>query len=301
MQVSDFVLRKLLDDLHEGAYFVSNEGVITYWNKAAERITGYSSEEVIGRSCSDNILIHVDEHGSILCAGGCPLTTCIEDLEMREHLLFLHHKDGHRIPVSVRAAPLNDTDGTSFGAVEVFCDRTPRDEMLRRVEELQEVVMFDRLTHIATRSYADTSLNRFLDEYQRYHTPFSLILLDIDNFKEINKEYGNDAGDSVLRMVAMTLLFNVRSFDVVGRWSGESFIILLRNSDQAAVQRKAEKLRTLIESSIIYESFPKGLSVTVSGGATTVQPNDTVDNLVQRTGEFLHRSKTAGKNRVFFG
>lgn len=112
--------KELLDNLYDGVYFVDRERLITYWNNGAERITGYKSNQVIGHSCRDNLLNHVTANGIQLCDAQCPLAACMEDGIVREADVFLHHADGHRVPVLVRAAPLRDAQGNIFGAVETF-------------------------------------------------------------------------------------------------------------------------------------------------------------------------------------
>ncbi|GAB1400628.1 hypothetical protein MASR1M66_20830 [Aminivibrio sp.] len=93
---------QMMNMLREGVYFVDLDRKITFWNKAAERISGYRSDEVLGSSCKDNILIHVDSTGRNLCQDGCPLHATMADREIRMADVFLHHRRGYRVPVSVR-------------------------------------------------------------------------------------------------------------------------------------------------------------------------------------------------------
>src|ERR1022692_586604 len=127
---------KLLDSLHDGVYFVDRERKILYWNKGAELLTGFSASEVVGRSCFDNILMHVSAGGCSLCLNGCPLGKTIEDGQRRESEIFLRHKLGHRVPVSVRAAPITDNQGTIVGGGEVFSDISAKKHIERRMGEL---------------------------------------------------------------------------------------------------------------------------------------------------------------------
>jgi len=94
----------IIENLYEGLYFVDRNRVIKYWNKAAEQISGYTANEVVGKSCSDNILNHVDSKGNNLCTGMCPLAATITDGKPREDEVYMHHKNGHRIPFSVRVS-----------------------------------------------------------------------------------------------------------------------------------------------------------------------------------------------------
>jgi PAS domain S-box-containing protein len=114
------IYRDIVENLYDGVYIVDRERVITYWNKGAERITGYTRERVLGHSCRDNLLNHVTADGVELCLGLCPLAACMQDGVTREADVFVHHADGHRVPVMVRAAPLRDAEGRVVGAVETF-------------------------------------------------------------------------------------------------------------------------------------------------------------------------------------
>ena len=110
----------MLDHFFEGVYFVDPERRIGFWNRAAEKLTGFSREEVVGRVCADAILRHVTEDGTMLCFNGCPLQKTLSDGQDRETEIFLHHKDGHRVPVSVRVTPMRNDAGEIIGAMEVF-------------------------------------------------------------------------------------------------------------------------------------------------------------------------------------
>ena len=107
---------RLLDSLHDGVYFVNTERTIQYWNKGAELLTGYLASEVVGRSCYDNILAHVNEQGCGLCMNRCPLAATIADGVRRESEIYLRHKLGHRVPISVRVAPISNEEGRVVGA-----------------------------------------------------------------------------------------------------------------------------------------------------------------------------------------
>ncbi|MFN3535085.1 MAG: PAS domain-containing protein, partial [Desulfatiglandales bacterium] len=95
--------KQILDALSDGVYFVDKERRITFWNNGAERLTGYSADEVLGKSCADNLLMDVDDNGKELCTSGCPLEAVIRDGHMREADVYLHHKFGYRIPIHIKA------------------------------------------------------------------------------------------------------------------------------------------------------------------------------------------------------
>ena len=145
----------IVDNLYDGLYVVDRNRIITYWNKAAERISGFSADEVLGKSCSENILTHVDAEGNSLCMGMCPLAKGIADGKQREVELYMHHKDGHRIPVSCRFGVLTDEEGNITGAVELFADISSQKVRESRIQELEKIAMLDRLTQLPNRDYLE--------------------------------------------------------------------------------------------------------------------------------------------------
>lgn len=291
---------RIIDNLHDGLYFVDQNRIITYWNRAAERISGYSSAEVVGRSCADNILTHVDCDGIHLCVGGCPLAATIADGEDREAEVFMHHKDGHRIPVLVRVSTLRDAAGKVLGGIELFSDISNLQVNALRVAELEKLALLDNLTQLANRHYLKRELQARFEEYKRHAIPFGLLFIDIDHFKMVNDTYGHDVGDEVLRFVAQTFIANSRPFDLYGRWGGEEFLGIIRNISAADLEHLGNRLRVLIENSYIIHDDQK-LQVTVSIGATQVGEQDTIELLVKRADALLYHSKQTGRNRLTMG
>ncbi len=129
--------KDLLDNLYDGVYFVDNKRMITYWNNAAERITGFSKEQVVGSYCADNLLNHVNDAGLCLCEGECPLKKTIEDGSVQQNEVFLHHKNGHLVPVLIRTSPIRSAEGSIIGAVEVFADNSNMVNVRSKVDELE--------------------------------------------------------------------------------------------------------------------------------------------------------------------
>lgn len=292
--------KTLLDNLYDAIYAVDRQRRITYWNRGAEQLTGFEASEVIGRHCRDNILVHVNEEGVNLCETACPLSRAMEEGSPGEVDIFLHHREGHRIPVTVRCSPIRDDSDRITGAIEVFRDCSPRLEMEERMEELRQQALLDPLTGAGNRRYTEMELENRLEELRRNGWPFGLAFLDIDNFKDINDGYGHDTGDRVLEMVVRTTMKSLRTFDFLGRWGGEEFVAVIAHADEERLRRTAERVRSLVEQSIL----PVGrgsLRVTVSIGATLAQPEDTPESLVKRADELMYASKLGGRNRLTIG
>ncbi|SHI12552.1 diguanylate cyclase [Desulfofustis glycolicus] len=300
MKLDQSSYARIIDNLHDGLYFVDADRIITYWNKAAERITGYRAAEVIGKSCADNILTHVDSEGCVLCLGTCPLAATINDGKEREAEVFLHHKNGHRVPVLVRVNSLVDEQGRVIGGIELFTDLSSIQVNQQRIAELEQLALLDGLTRLANRVYLEREIDNRLHEFDRLAVPFGLLFLDIDHFKQFNDTYGHAVGDEVLKAVAQTFVVNSRPFDLFGRWGGEEFIGIIRNITGKDLLYQAERMRLLIERNYLIQNDQK-LQVTVSIGATVIRPGDTMETLVKRADELLYESKDNGRNRVTLG
>ncbi|GAB4300162.1 MAG: GGDEF domain-containing protein [Desulfuromonadia bacterium] len=291
---------KLLDSLFDGVYFVDRDRRIVYWNSGAERITGYKREKVIGRSCADNILRHIDSQGKELCIDGCPLVDTIRDGVLRETSVFLHHRLGHRVPVSVRTSPVRDEEGTIIGAVEIFSDNSNAYQIMKEYEQLKHDVYVDTLTGAGNRRYGEMALHSRVYDMEHFGITFGLLFIDIDHFKGINDTYGHAAGDDLLITVARSIGVSLRKVDIVARWGGEEFLVILPVATEEMVKRVAERIRILVENSSIDQGGGR-LRVTVSIGATISRPDDTWETIVGRADSLMYESKRGGRNRVTAG
>ncbi len=287
----------LLDSMADGVYFVDRERRVTYWNKAAERISGYLASEVIGKSCADNVLRHVDTQGTQLCLKGCPLAATMQDAQVREVDVFMHHKSGHRIPVSVRASPMYDEEGRIIGAVEIFSDNSKNIDLLQELEELRQEVLRDKLTGIGNRRYAELTLQNYEKAHQESQVPYGVLFVDIDFFKKVNDSWGHNVGDLVLRMVAQTLAKGLRPLDATCRWGGEEFLVIAPNINAVALTTMAERLRMLIANSWLdYDGAT--IQVTASFGGAIAITGEPSASVVGRADKQVYLSKERGRNCV---
>lgn len=300
MHLDNVQLADVLENLHDGLYFTDTHRVITFWNHAAERITGYTAAEVLGRSCAANILVHVDTDGRSLCGGLCPLAMAMADSVGREAEVFLRHKDGHRVPVLVRTGPLKDRQGQVVGGIELFTDLSNILANNSRVRELEQLALLDTLTQLANRAYLQREIEARFEEMRRYGIPFGLLFMDIDFFKRFNDTYGHDVGDAVLKLVANTFTANSRAFDVYGRWGGEEFVGVIRSIDAEDLVVLGNRMRVLVNQSFLMHDEAR-LGVSISLGATVAKPDDTAESLIKRADQLLYRSKKEGRNRLTLG
>jgi diguanylate cyclase (GGDEF)-like protein/PAS domain S-box-containing protein len=290
--------KSLLDNLSDGVYFVDLERRILYWNRGAEHITGFAATDVIGQRCADGLLMHVDGEGCLLCHDEtCPAAESMRSRTPLERRVFLHHRDGHRIPVLARITPLRGDNGEIVGAVEVFSDDSVAVAAADQIVQLRQAAMLDPLTGIGNRRHGEVELANRLGTLERYGWTLGVLMVDVDGFKRVNDEHGHEAGDAVLHMVAQTLSRNVRAFDAVCRWGGEEFLVLLTNITEKDLARRAEQLRWLVEKSALVRP-PQTLRVTASIGATMARSDDTPHTVVERADSLMYVAKREGRNRI---
>jgi diguanylate cyclase (GGDEF)-like protein/PAS domain S-box-containing protein len=289
---------RLLDGISDGVYFMDRERIIRYWNRGAERITGFKKDEVIGTACRDNVLMHVDDAGTSLClAEFCPALATIMDGQEREAEVYLHHKEGYRLPVIARISPILDDSGNITGAVEVFSDNRRIHEMTHRIKELERLALIDPLTRIGNRRYGEIHLENGFSHLNRYGWPFGVLFMDVDHFKRVNDSHGHETGDKVLQMVASTLLHNLRTSDIASRWGGEEFLTVVPHVGRNEIGIIGEKILSLIEHSSL--DTPDGpLRVTVSIGAALARQDESLESLVDRADHLMYQSKRKGRNTV---
>ena len=294
---SDQMRAAVLENLSDGVYVVDSTRRILYWNKGAEQITGFSAKQVVGRRCKDNILKHCDETGTILCGTRCPLLETITDGKQREAHVYLHHKDGHRKPVRIRAAAIRDTDGNVIGAVETFHDDSALIDTRRRAADLHSASMSDPLTGVGNRRLGEATLAGLIEQHRAFQRPFGVLFADIDQFKQINDRFGHEIGDEALRVIARTLADTSRHDDEVIRWGGEEFLVVLPDATAATLALVAERLRVMVIQTRLFAQRRR-VPLRISIGGTLAAPGDTPDLILRRADALLYQSKNAGRNRI---
>jgi diguanylate cyclase (GGDEF)-like protein/PAS domain S-box-containing protein len=294
------LLQQLPDSSYDGIYIVNRDRKITYWNEAAERLTGYSANESVGKQCFSNFLDDVDECGNRMCDTACPLNKAMTDGEPTEAEFFLRHKDGYRVPVSLRILPMRNSAQEVVGAVEVFTDTTAKDRARKRRRELENASFRDPVTRLPNCRYMELKVAQALEEHKQFDREYGLVLLDLDRFQQVNDAHGRDTGDALLRTVAETLQHTMRAADVVGRWGSEEFMVLITDLNAMALGDLAERSRVLIAQSSVMNGTSR-VSLTASIGATLLNHTDTAESAIRRTEELMTQSKNAGGDRTTAG
>jgi diguanylate cyclase len=174
------------------------------------------------------------------------------------------------------------------------------DLVKHRIEEEQLKARTDPLTGLPNRYAYDRHILNELERWERYQTVFTLCVADLDLFKQVNDEYGHLAGDKVLRLMARILQQNLRNIDLVTRFGGEEFVIIMPSTDGPSAITAIEKVRKVIEESPFnFQSKP--VRITMSFGVTEVQPGDTPETMFSRADKMLYQAKDTGRNRTLLG
>jgi diguanylate cyclase (GGDEF)-like protein len=160
--------------------------------------------------------------------------------------------------------------------------------------KLEELSITDQLTGLYNRRKLYAELERECERMKRYNRAFSVIMLDLDNFKDVNDAFGHQRGDKTLIEIANLIKGVVRSVDIVSRWGGDEFLILCPETELSEARELADRLRRKIAE----HSFPGGIQVTASMGVCEISPEDNIEQFLSKVDEMLYRAKNSGKNTV---
>lgn len=194
------------------------------------------------------------------------------------------------------ALPGDQIPDTAYGSVmdmvsPSIASYLSRENLLR---ELEKRANHDQLTGLLNRGCIEERLSSEIKRSNRYENELSVILFDIDHFKQINDQFGHDVGDEVLKQVARRAEASIRSVDLIGRWGGEEFLVILVETDHASAKHVAENIRRLIESDVYETNKP----VTISAGVACYLKGDSSGSLVKRADIALYKAKEQGRNQV---
>jgi len=287
----------LLDQLEEGICYFDNNLKIQYCNKEVENLTGVHKGEFIGRQFWARDAVRP---GTMRMTNKHSVLKEVQnghDIVLDENLQM---ENGTVRPVQIKMIPFKDQEGEIIGAIEVIRDNSDIKEFELKIEELERLAFYDSLTLLSNRRQIEQQLSVLLHDKQRYGWSFGIIFFDIDQFKDINDTYGHPAGDKVLNTIASITKSTFRASDIIGRWGGDEFIVLVKCIDDDILHPVAEKFRRIVES------FPVNVDnneipMTVSIGATLGHEKDTLESLMERVDKLLYNSKKEGRNLVTTG
>lgn len=273
--------RVLFEESADGMVVLDFSGKVVDVNQRYADMLGYSIEELLdmhvwdwetqySREEVEEMLTRVDDKGARL-----------ETVQRR--------KDGTLINID-----LSNNGAIYKGEKLIFCVCRDITSRKREQAQIERLATIDNLTVLYNRYAFSDKLKSAMHTANRYGSPLSVLMYDLDHFKHINDSFGHDAGDRVLIDVSELVLQQTRAADVVGRWGGEEFMVLMPQTDIEQAKTVAEKLRTVIAE----HEFDKVNAVSASFGLTQFVKNETSESLYKRVDEALYIAKKNGRNRV---
>jgi diguanylate cyclase (GGDEF)-like protein len=161
-------------------------------------------------------------------------------------------------------------------------------------EKYKNMAIHDSLTGLFNHGFMEQLMADAINRCKRSGEPLSLLMIDVDHFKQVNDTFGHNTGDEVLVKLAQALSGKKRSTDYLARWGGDELVLLLTDTQLEGAENLAEKLRSMVESQV----FPQGRQLTISIGASQYQAGDKPANMVGRADAALYRAKRGGRNKV---
>ena len=292
--ISESSLRfnRILDNLFAYVALLDTNGVVQEVNKAPLDRAGYRRDDVVGQYFYDAPWWNYDDQVREQLIDA--INVAKQGKTSRYDVVVKMGND--LVPIDFLIAPVHDESGRIVGLLPTAVDITERKHL---EAELQRQAHLDYLTGLPNRrSFMDRGEVE-LSRTQRYANPLSILMLDIDHFKNINDTFGHQAGDLVLKSLAMTFQEVLRNVDIIGRLGGEEFAAVLPETDIVKATEVAERLREIIAAGEVI--LPEGIKVrfTVSIGiAALLDKNSNIDMLLNEADKALYRAKQAGRNRV---
>ena len=283
-QVVPIAREKVFESMLEGIIVLDQNGAVVDYNKAALQVMPMLNTFSIGRQL-ESMLAGDEELAGLIGRG----QEC--DYACGEGVGTTHYQ--------VRFSPVLKKGGANIGTIVTFVNVTERVEMQ---EKLHRLASYDGLTQIYNRTHFMEQAVDVLASLMQKEGPASLILFDIDHFKSINDTYGHEAGDIVLANIARLAESSLDLQDVIGRYGGEEFIILLSGRDAAEAFEVADMIRMKISESL-FRTDDKVIAVTSSFGVSPVptdqpEPKEAIKLAVRRADQALYAAKGSGRNNV---
>jgi PAS domain S-box-containing protein len=289
------IFRSISDNLQIGLYLTDRERRIVFWNREAERITGYMRHEVLGRLCRDGLLMHCDAEGRSLCCSDCPLASAMRDGMPQDGHIYLHHKSGHRVPVRVRVFPVRDAMGAIIGAAETFEEQAVLLFSARRRAMLAAHGCLDAATGLPNRAIVQSHLRESLSLFLEHHLPFGVLAIQVEQVEQFELKHSREALYAILQVLARSIIHLLGVDSFLGHWTDSQFLAVVSDSSLLELERFRRQIRDLVSCSGI-QWWGDQLSVTVQVGCAIVEAEDTAESLLDRVQQSLQRHAAHDQN-----
>lgn len=299
LKKSERFLNTIFDSIKDPFCIIDRDYRIIRANEAYIHIKGKKASDLLGKKCFETLLQREDVcHDCVVRITFESGDPCAKDKHVRM-------PDGEDAWVEIYTYPILGEAGEISHVIEYTRDITDRwkseQERKRLIQKLEYLSSTDSLTGVLNRRALLERLRYEVDRAGRYGSPLSLMLCDVDNFKEINDSHGHAEGDRVLQIITGILKTALRKTDIVGRYGGDEFMSILPETGQAGAYDIAERIRSTVESTGFQMISGESVSLSVSIGITSCeQASDikTIDEIIMLADDGLYEAKRTGRNRV---
>jgi PAS domain S-box-containing protein/diguanylate cyclase (GGDEF)-like protein len=276
------VLRSALETVPVGLYVVDRERKIVLWSDGAEHITGYLRQEVIGHFCRENILDHCDSTGVRVCETACPLTCAIQNGRAIDRVLYLKHKQGHRVPVRVFATGVRNAHGHVIGAMEVFHEQATLTKPIAAPGATSDAQAVARpVAVIPNRPLTLASLREAIGAAKAQMIGCGVVCIQVAHFFDFKTAHTLGAGNQMMDAVSGSVRQMLRQSDQVGRWSEDQLLVILPGCHASSLETVATRLATVSHQSRI-RWWGDDLSVKVWIGGVMAHPDEEAEVVAAR-------------------
>ena len=241
----DTPLNQMLNSMFDGVYIVDRKRRILFWNRGAEEITGYAPAEVIGRRCSDNILNHIDEDGSLICRKSCPLSQVLRTGEHVRRKVYPLRKTDGRIPIMTHVAPIRDSENKIIAAIEVFRDIS-QEEAFRVLQEKFNALISKYVSSTTFEDVIDRA--RSGQDARSSKRDLTVLFLDIVNFTGFSETHPpEDAVQMLNDVFGMCEVITRECHGDIDKFIGDALMVVFVDANDAVFAARK----------ILYEGLPR--------------------------------------------
>jgi PAS domain S-box-containing protein len=288
------IYRRMLEDLPAGLCVVDVQKKIVLWSSGAERMTGHLRHEIIGHSCVAEPLLHCDQPGCEFCDEHCPVAKAMKTSQGVDATGFMRHKDGHEIPVRIRAVPVHNQHGSIIGALETL-EELQSGINRERGDASPSPDYLDNVTGVASRPMMQAHLQARLAALPQAKVAPWVLLIQVHGLAHFRASLGMEAASSLLRVMVRTVESSIWTSDLIGRWSDDQFLLIVDGSREEKIQTFGERIRrTLAAEGIEWWGERRTLPLRIAG--TEAKPGDTVESVLHRLHSLMAASGLSTEN-----
>lgn len=278
-----FLMKRILDNISDGVFCVDLEKRIFYWNYAAEKITGYTEEEMIGKVCDDTSFRHMEHTNN--CAVICPVAEAMADEKIHIKPVYVRGCNGEIIEIVVNAYPIV-IDGNIVGAVEIFAQKSMV-EFYEPAEKLEIKKLRDPATDFPDRSYISYYIESKIQEKRHFENPFIVTFIKINNLDNLIARNNKTIGDEIIKALGDQIKKRSRQSDLIGRWDRNTLVgVFASAGEENGLMLKRELYNQCMKVNVIYSN--RNINIDISVGLAFGKNDDILPRIIKRAEKSLH-------------